>query len=163
MKNKEIPAYRRIDTELGAVFKGGGGPNSLKTRAIEKIVEANIAMRLREGMPQNANVFKTGSKAINLGGTLAKQKEHKLFLQYLSKLKSLDYSKEPIDVAVDKPWNKIKHTKLKKRDVVLSLLREMQKPEKIYKLLQDLSKMMAGSNPLYIRRLISRYTNLDGG
>ena len=160
--NKDIPTYRKINTELAAVFKGGGSNFSM-TKAIEKLVEANIGVRLKEGLPQNSDFFKTGYKILNSGGSLTKHKERKLFLQYLSGIKKLDYSKEPIDVTVDKPWNKIKHTKLKKRDLILSLLREMQRPEKIYKLLQDLSKMSAGSNTLYIKRLINRFTNIDGG
>ena len=81
----------------------------------------------------------------------------------MSGIKKLDYSKEPIDVDVEKPWNRIKHAKLKKRDILLSLLREMQKPEKIYKLLQDLTKITSGSTPLYINRIIPRYSNSDGG
>ena len=56
-----------------------------------------------------------------------------------------------------------KHAKLKKRDILLSLLREMQKPEKIYKLLQDLTKITSGSAPLFINRIIPRYSNSDGG
>ena len=159
---KDIPLYLRINAELSAVYKGAGA-NSTLIKALEKLVEANIGMRLKEGLPQNSEFFKSGYKILNSGGTFAKQKEQKLFLQYLSGVKKLDYSKEPIDVTVDKPWNKIKHTKLKKRDLILSLLREMQKPEKIYKLLQDLSKMTAGSNPLHIKRLINRFKNLDGG
>lgn len=163
---KDVPYYRRINSELAAVSKGGGS-NSTTVKAIEKLVEANISMRYKDSLPQNAEFFRTGHKIVNSGGILAKQKDQKLFLQYLSGVKKLDYSKEPIDVTVDKPWNKIKHTKLKKRDLILSILREMQKPEKIYKLLQDLGKMTANSvsatNPLYIQRLIPRYTNLDGG
>merc|ERR1719273_1886728 len=111
---------------------------------------------MKEGLPQHSEFFKSGYKILNSSGSFTKQKDQKLFLQYLSGIKKLDYSKEPIDVEVDKPWNKIKHSKFKKRDLILTLLREMQKPEKIYKSLQDLSKMTPGPNPLYIDRLITR-------
>lgn len=160
--SKEIPIYRRINAELAAVFKGGSSNPSIM-KALEKLIEANIGMRMKEGLPQNSDFFKSGYKILNSTGSFTKQKDQKLFLQYLSGIKKLDYSKEPIDVEVDKPWNKIKHIKLKKRDLLLSLIREMQKPEKIYKLLQDLSKTTAGSNPIYINRLITRYSNLDEG
>jgi hypothetical protein len=52
--NKEISSYRRINTELAAVFKGGGS-NSSMTKAIEKLIDANIGMRLKEGLPQNSD------------------------------------------------------------------------------------------------------------
>ena len=160
--SKDIPMYRRINIELAAIFKGGNN-NSTIAKALEKLTEANITMRLKECLPQNSEFFRSGYKILNSNGTFSKQKDQKLFLQYLSGIKKLDYSKEPIDVDVDKPWNKIKHTKIKKRDILLSLLREMQKPEKIYKLLQDLTKVTSGSTPLFINRIIPRYTNSDGG
>ena len=159
---KDIPKYRRINAELAAVFKGGNNNPSI-AKALEKLIEANIAMRLKEGLPQNSEFFRSGYKILNSSGSFSKQKDQKLFLQYLSGIKKLDYSKEPIDVDVEKPWNRIKHAKLKKRDILLSLLREMQKPEKIYKLLQDLTKITSGSAPLFINRMIPRYSNSDGG
>ena len=159
--SKNIPNYKRINAELAAVFKGGN--NSSIAKALEKLIETNIAMRLKECLPQNSEFFRTGYKILISSGSFSKQKDQKLFLQYLCGIKKLDYSKEPIDVDVDKPWNKIKHTKLKKRDILLSLLREMQKPEKIYKLLQDLTKITASSTPLFINRIIPRYSNSDGG
>ena len=72
--------YRRINIELAAIFKGGNN-NSTIAKALEKLTEANITMRLKECLPQNSEFFRSGYKILNSNGTFSKQKDQKLTQQ----------------------------------------------------------------------------------
>ena len=146
-KKTTVPYCRRIKAELSAWFKG-------QTPLSEKLTEKNVDLKLKCGFPQNFEFFRLEPDTANrLDGDNVK--ENRTLVQYLSGFKKIDYDKNNCQIPNDKMWNKIKHPKLKKRDLVLALLRE-NRPEKIVKILQDLTKLN-----MPIRRMISRWTSHD--
>ena len=147
----EVPYCRRVNAELAAWYK-------CQTVNGEKLTEKNADVKLMHGFPQNYEFFRLEPEVANrLEGEYVK--ENRMLVQYLSGFKKADYSKEMTAAPSEKLWNKIKHPKLKKRDLVIAILRE-NRPEKIVKLLQDLTKL-----GMPIRRMISRYrvrSNITG-
>lgn len=135
------PLYRRINAELGGWFK-------CSVEKTEQLAEKNVLARLEAGWPQNAMYF---SRSYSKKSTfVVASRWDRTLLDLLGGAASTDglFCQDDDDdgeklcsALAEKPWNKIKHPKLKRRDAFLALLREFR-PERVAKMYLDLSKLI---------------------